>query len=64
LHIRCNYCIKAYQLGEGFVAFGVQTKLEALLLAYLTLNIVENILEMRKLWPSKIKGVKNLKKNY
>ncbi len=29
-----------------------------------TLRIVENRLEMRKLWPSKVKGVKNSKKNY
>jgi hypothetical protein len=36
LHIRCNYCIKAYQLEEGFVAFGVHKKFEALLLAHLT----------------------------
>jgi hypothetical protein len=36
LHIRYNYCIRVYQLGECFVAYGVQTKFEALLLMHLT----------------------------
>ncbi len=36
LHITCNYCIRLYQLGQGSIAFGVQSKLEALLLAHLT----------------------------
>jgi hypothetical protein len=42
----------------GYVVFGVQTKLEALLLVHVK-NNVEKILEMRKLWPAKVKGVKN-----
>jgi hypothetical protein len=29
-----------------------------------TLKIVENGLEMRKLWPPKVKGVKNSEKNH
>jgi hypothetical protein len=62
LHIRCNYCIRLYQPREGSVAFGVQNKLEALLLAHLTLRIIEKKLEMRNLWPPKVKGVKNSKK--
>jgi hypothetical protein len=63
LHIRCNYYIKVEQPLEGSIAFGVQTKLEALLLASNTLKIVENRLKMRKLWPLKVKGVKkNFKK--
>jgi hypothetical protein len=40
----------------------VQTKLKTLLLAHLTLTIVENELEMRKLWPPKVKGGQELKK--
>ncbi len=39
---------------EGFIVFGVQTKLEPLLLAHLNaLTIVENELKIRKLQTSK-----------
>jgi hypothetical protein len=38
--------------GEGFIVFGVQKKLEPLLLAHTdTLTIVKNGLNMRKFWP-------------
>jgi len=51
--------------GRALFAFGVQRKLEALLLAHLTnKESLKNRLEMRKLWPPKVKGVKNSKKNY
>jgi hypothetical protein len=47
--------------GEGFLVFGVQTKLEPLLLAHLTLKIVKNGLEMKKFWPFKVKGSRTKK---
>jgi hypothetical protein len=51
-------------MGESFVILGVQIKLEPLYLgASNTLTIVENILEMRKLWSPKVKRIKNSKKN-
>jgi hypothetical protein len=43
--------------GDCFVAFGIQTKFEPLL--FMHLKIVQNELEMRKLQPPKVKGVKN-----
>ncbi len=49
--------------GEGSIVSGVQKKLQPLFLAaYDTLTIFEKGLEMRKLQPPKVKGVKNSKK--
>jgi len=48
--------------GEGSIVSGVQKKLQPLFLAaYDTLTIFEKGLEMRKLQPPKVKGVKNSK---
>jgi hypothetical protein len=46
----------------SFVVFGVQTKLESFFLSFNTLTIVENGLEMKKLWPPQSKGDQKLKR--
>jgi hypothetical protein len=50
--------------GEGSIISGVQTTtyLTPPLGAFDTLTIIENRLEIRKLSPPKVKGVRNLKK--
>jgi hypothetical protein len=49
--------------GEGSIAFCIQKKLEPLLLAHIgALKIIKNEIKLRKLWPPKVEGVKNSKK--
>jgi hypothetical protein len=58
-----NYYIRVDWPRECSIAFDVETKLEPLMLGTSnTSTIIENELEMRKLWPPKVKGVNNSKK--
>jgi hypothetical protein len=45
---------------EGPIVFSVQKKLKLLRIWHTKNN--QKIIELRKLWPPKVKGVKNLKK--
>jgi len=46
----------------GLCCLWCPNKTSTLLLVHLTLTIIENGLEMRKLWPPKVKGGQELKK--
>jgi len=48
--------------GEGFVIYVVQKNRTPPIHAFDALKIIKNGIELRKLWPPKVKGVKNSKK--